>query len=672
MGITGPPAVVSKFTQGEKPRRCTTNPFNSIKFFVLCHGLLQFSQLLVSGYMKSIISTVEKRFGMTSQNSGMLSSLNEIGSTVFIVFISYFGSRVHRPRLIGCGGILVSVAAFTMSLPHFIMGRYVYDRTISSSVDNITDTCQLTPMAQQANNETCGTDSVQGDYHMLSLLMVGQLLLGVGGVPIQPFGISYVDDYASNRNSPLYLGILFAVTVLGPGFGFVLGASVLRLFIDIDKTAAGDIDLEFGDPRWLGAWWLGFLMAASCVLIFSFPYFFFPREMPKEGSKDHQSDSNLEKKLGESKGKQEDDVTQKMSLLQFIKSFPRILVRTLRSQVYLMVVLAQVCLSALMSGLTVFIAKFLEQQFSVTASFANLLIGSVHVPGAVLGILMGGVIMRRFSINLRGSAIMCCLSIFVSICAATPLLFLGCATQKVAGVNYPLNSTLDIRMSCNQGCSCRDQVYNPVCAASAIEFISPCHAGCQNVEVNAQRKIVNYTNCGCVPDPAVVKPGTCGTGCYHLLLPFMFFLTLTGFVATLCQTPSFMLVLRSVKPEDKSLAIGIQFMLFRVLAWLPGPILYGSTIDSTCIRWESKCKTKAACRYYNLNLFRSRYIGLQMLFQCAAFLLFLMAFYFLQRDLLRQGKQAKPSTEIQPPPKECEEREVLMDQGSDSKSQLQV
>uniref|UniRef100_A0A4W3GHX5 Major facilitator superfamily (MFS) profile domain-containing protein n=1 Tax=Callorhinchus milii TaxID=7868 RepID=A0A4W3GHX5_CALMI len=100
-------------------------------FFVLCHGFLQLSQLMVSGYLKSTISTVEKRFGLTSQTSGMVSSLNEIGNTVFIVFVSYFGSCVHRPRLIGCGGLLVCLATFLMAMPHFLMDSYQYDQTVT-------------------------------------------------------------------------------------------------------------------------------------------------------------------------------------------------------------------------------------------------------------------------------------------------------------------------------------------------------------------------------------------------------------------------------------------------------------------------------------------------------------------------------------------------------------
>ncbi|KFM00906.1 Solute carrier organic anion transporter family member 2B1, partial [Aptenodytes forsteri] len=569
------------------------------QFFVFCHGLLQLSQLLVSGYLKSSISTIERRYGLSSQTSGLLASFNEVGNTLLIVFISYFGSRVHRPRFIGCGAILVSLAGFLMSLPHFITGPYEYDQSVASMFSNTTDLCQPGVPGSQGNlsNAGCTPHAARENHEVLLVMFIAQALLGIGGVPIQPFGISYIDDFASERNSPLYLGILFSVTTIGPGVAFMLGSAMLRFYVDIDKVTGDGVQLTNKDPRWVGAWWLGFLVAASLVAVSAVPYFFFPREMPKERGR-----------CG----------------IAARKDFPLVLLRNLRHPVYLLVVLAQVNLSAMVAGLATFMGKFLERQFSLTASLANMIIGAVNIPGAMVGIVVGGAILKRFQMSLRQCSAMCVLGMFLCLLMAFPLLFLGCPTQKVAGVTYSESSEFGHRaLECNLQCNCPEKAYNPICGSNAIEYISPCSAGCRVVIINAgNNSVLNYTNCSCISENGLAgfaKPGTCGTGCSHLFLPFVVLSCLAGILASTSHTPSFMLILRSIQPEDKSFAVGIQFMLLRVLAWMPGPVLYGSAIDTTCILWEKKCDRKAACRYYDNNLFRQRYLGLQFFFEVGAF-----------------------------------------------------
>lgn len=37
-------------------------------------------------------------------------------------------------------------------------------------------------------------------------VLMGNILRGVGETPVQPLGISYIDDYAQSENSALFIG----------------------------------------------------------------------------------------------------------------------------------------------------------------------------------------------------------------------------------------------------------------------------------------------------------------------------------------------------------------------------------------------------------------------------------------------------------------------------------
>ena len=45
------------------------------------------------------------------------------GNLLFLVLVSHFGARLHRPRLIGAGCFLMAAGSFLTGLPHFFMGR---------------------------------------------------------------------------------------------------------------------------------------------------------------------------------------------------------------------------------------------------------------------------------------------------------------------------------------------------------------------------------------------------------------------------------------------------------------------------------------------------------------------------------------------------------------------
>ena len=58
--------------------------------------------MLVNGFVNVVITTLERRFDLTSAESGLIASSYDIGSVLSVVPISYFGGLIgaSKPRLI--------------------------------------------------------------------------------------------------------------------------------------------------------------------------------------------------------------------------------------------------------------------------------------------------------------------------------------------------------------------------------------------------------------------------------------------------------------------------------------------------------------------------------------------------------------------------------------------
>ena len=62
---------------------------------------------------------------------------------------------------------------------------------------------------------------------------------------------------------------------MGPAIGYLLGGSLLQIYVDL-STDNLDPNLNPNHPLWVGAWWIGFLLAgvmafACAVFIGSYP-----------------------------------------------------------------------------------------------------------------------------------------------------------------------------------------------------------------------------------------------------------------------------------------------------------------------------------------------------------------------------------------------------------------
>lgn len=64
------------------------------------------------GYMVGVLTSLERRFELSSSKSGFLLSMYDIGNTLATVFVGYCGAKRHKPRWTAVGAILSALAMF--------------------------------------------------------------------------------------------------------------------------------------------------------------------------------------------------------------------------------------------------------------------------------------------------------------------------------------------------------------------------------------------------------------------------------------------------------------------------------------------------------------------------------------------------------------------------------
>lgn len=238
-------------------------------------------------YFNGTITTIEKRYKIPSRNTGFISTGNDISSLFISAILAYYAGKGHRPRWIAFG--LFSIVAFCLltALPHFLYGpgeqAFLLTREYGASLNDET-TFEVMELERQKTlcrtNVTAGIAECELEEGTLApqlLLFAGQLVAGVGQSLYYTLGAAYIDDNVKKSKTPALISFSYFLRLLGPACGYALASYCLKIYISPELTPT----ITNSDPRWLGAWWLGWLVLAVGLFCFAFVMCMFPKQLPR-------------------------------------------------------------------------------------------------------------------------------------------------------------------------------------------------------------------------------------------------------------------------------------------------------------------------------------------------------------------------------------------------------
>ncbi|NXU57138.1 SO1C1 protein, partial [Turnix velox] len=284
-----------------------------------------------------------------------------------------------------------------------------------------------------------GCEKEQSSY-MWIFILLGNMLRGIGETPITPLGISYLDDFAKEEDVPVYVACLHTVAMLGPMFGFLLGSLVAKLYVDIGFVDIGKVTITPQDSRWVGAWWLGFLIAAVTNFLAAIPFCFLPKRLKKPETNSAKTAFSLfgnmdtTRKLISPAKSRPRKWTAALKGKYFIFYFYNSLKKILSNRMYL----ALLCCSLLQFnsfvGFLTYKPKYMEQQYGQSTSKSNFLIGLTSLPPVIIGIFLGGLIMKKYKMNIIGAAKFAFIMSFLAYVLSLSHFLVGCENHMVAGM----------------------------------------------------------------------------------------------------------------------------------------------------------------------------------------------------------------------------------------------
>ncbi|KAK6059976.1 organic Anion Transporter Polypeptide family protein, partial [Cooperia oncophora] len=191
--------------------------------------------IIVNGLVPSAISSIERRFKLSTSTMGRIVQFYDFGYVLFCIPVSYFGGRHSKPAVLGAGLALISIGSLLFSTPHMLADSYSTNqdhkslgacsiKTMWNSTDVDTSALTASCAAQKQNQP--------GTFQYVFLFCLAHFLHGIGATPLFTIGVSYIDENVGKALSSLFVGIFYSFIVFGPAAGFLTAGKFLTYHTD--------------------------------------------------------------------------------------------------------------------------------------------------------------------------------------------------------------------------------------------------------------------------------------------------------------------------------------------------------------------------------------------------------------------------------------------------------
>lgn len=622
--------------------------FFSIYSYTIIYALFGVLSLSYHACFNSSLSTLEKRFHFSSSTGGYIMITDNVATVLTNLFIGYYGKTAHKPRWMSIGCVVTGLSVMITALPYFIYGpaqdfdlEMAKNMTLLSKSRTNDQMCTKTSLI-----EDCSKLSTDQTRMMTTVAVacfgISNFFRGFGTSIYFTYGTPYLDDNVSKAKMPTFFAFTFAVRIFGAPIGFFLSSLALKYYENPFAVPEG---LVYTDPRWIGAWWIGFLVSGILMLLLAIPLAFFPREFKKKSKSDnlsvpHDSEASIpmeslglvgeqqrtngdsRKTDGENRRtlemvvsddnsakskKKEDKPSQDLSL----RELPGEVIAIIRNPIIICQMMGNLFRGIGIIGYFVFQTKYLEAQFRQSASKASLVSGTTGFVAKIFGVLLGGALITMCRPGPRK------LTTFIFIVELTSVFtLLYGASVMGPQYTYPFTTineetgTMQLATECNKKCMCDQAKYQPVCSKEEMKaYFSPCHAGCKASFKTIDNGVV-FTDCGCV-DGNMKNMEKCPPDTDNLMR-YATIVALGGMVSGSSRSGNMVTFFRSINPDQKSLAVAVGSVWHSLFVSIPYPIIYGKLFDFCCLVWSDECGERGNCWLYDTEKLRYVYHALSI------------------------------------------------------------